>query len=231
MLRILLFFVQRDAPLYWISDPKFNDIFRDFDKSWTGVSTTKLSKVFIPEVAKAIKDYVKKELKGCFVSIIVDEMKDKSGSYINFILATRKGDNTPVLFFWDCKISSGSKAADIASSLSQEISLLEECGIHCVSYVSDHCDAMQATETILNQFTQEYIRPMPCASHILDSILRDFIKSVEVINTVWTQVRLSNLIIMIRFTRQTRKYSQIQPFWSCFTKHKNTVLTKSSSLS
>ena len=88
MLRILLFLVQRDAPLYWIGEPEFNDIFRDFDKSWTGVSTTKYSTIFIPEVAKAIKDYVKKELKGCFVTIIVDEMKNKSGSYINFILAT-----------------------------------------------------------------------------------------------------------------------------------------------
>ena len=99
MLRILLFHVERDAPLHWICDPDYNAIFRDFDKSWTGVSTTKFSTILIPEVAKAIKDYVKKELKGCFVSIIVDEMKNKSGSYINFVLATRKDEDTPVLFF------------------------------------------------------------------------------------------------------------------------------------
>ena len=110
MLRILLFHVERDVPVDWIGDPYYNAIFRDFDKSWTGVSTTKYSTVFIPEVAKAIKDYAKMELKGCFVSIIVDEVKSKNGSYIHFLLATRKDDDTPVLFYWDCKKLNGSKA-------------------------------------------------------------------------------------------------------------------------
>ena len=48
----------------------------------------------------------------------------------------RKDEDTPVLFFLDCKILNGSKAADIASYVSQEMSLLEKCGIHCVSYVT-----------------------------------------------------------------------------------------------
>ena len=231
MLRILLFHVERDAPLYWIGDPYYNAIFRDFDKSWTGVSTTKFSTILIPEVAKAIKDYVKKKLKGCFVSIIVDEMKNKSGSYINFVLATRKDEDTPVLFFWDCKRSSGGKATDIASYISQEIYSLEECGIHCISYVSDNCNAMRATEKVLNQFTQEHIHRIPCASHVLNNILKDFIKRVEVINTVWTQVCISARMIMIRFTKQTHRYSQMQPFWICFTKHRNIFLMKNSSLS
>ena len=190
----------------------------------------KLSTVFIPEVAKAIKDYVKRELEGCFVSIIVDEMHINGNLYLHFALATQKSEDTPVLFFWDCKRTSGNKATDVASCISQEMNSLEECGIHCISYVSDHCNAMRETERIFNQVTQEYICRIPCASHVLNNLLEDFVKHVEVINTVWTQVCLSARMIMIRFTRQTHRYSQMQPFWSCFTKHRSIILTRNSSL-
>lgn len=197
MLAFLLFIAKKDLALSTAGDEDYSELLRCLNPSWRSPNTTQFTTVFLPLVAKSVKEYIKKELKGRFVSIIVDEMTNNNNCYLNFVLATRGAKNISQLYFWDCKESCGRKALDIAQQILGEINHLEENGIHCNSYVTDNCNTMRSTEKLVNAETNETITRIPCSSHILNNILKDFIDKIDCLNSLWNHVCFIGFSIQI----------------------------------
>jgi len=58
------------------------------NKNWRSVSRSFFTNECIPRVAEVVKSYILERLTGKEVTVILDEMKNAYGSYINFVITT-----------------------------------------------------------------------------------------------------------------------------------------------
>lgn len=160
------------------------------NKNWRPVSRSFFTNVCIPRVAEVVKNYIKERLVGKEVTVILDEMKNPYGSYINFVIATdgQTSDETE-LYFWRCMQSDGGTSEQIAAQLRDIITELHDCNISCHSYTTDNCSAMRGTEKCLLSMFGRKIPRIPCSSHIINNILKDFIEKVPFLSELWGKVR------------------------------------------
>ena len=160
------------------------------NKNWRSVSRSFFTNECIPRVAEVVKSYILERLTGKEVTVILDEMKNAYGSYINFVIATNGqiSDETE-LYFWRCLQSDGRTSEQIAAQLRNVIAELHDNNISCHSYTADNCSAMRGTEKCLLSMFGRKIPRIPCSSHIINNILKDFIEKVPFLSELWEKVR------------------------------------------
>ena len=158
--------------------------------NWRSPSHTAFSEVYVPAVAEAVKSFVKSKLKGCTVTLVLDEMKNSCGQYINFVVSTNSQTSIGnEVFFWECMQSEGSTAGAIAKKISIVANELEKAGIDCHSYATDNCNAMIATEKYTVTESGRRLSRIPCSSHALNNIFKDFVNKNPTIRETWNLVQ------------------------------------------
>ena len=169
-----------------------NDIFRflfSLNKSWRSVSHTAFTTKYLPAVAKSVKQYIITQLRDRQVTLVLDEMRNSCGSYINFVIAVDgRSESGTELYFWKCMKSEGSTSAQISSQMCDVVQELEQVNIYCSTYSTDNCNAMRGTEDLASLLCGRKLVRIPCTSHILNNILKDFINKNVFIKDIWDNV-------------------------------------------
>ena len=187
-----MFIAKTDQSIRLIDSDDFYNLLTRFNSNWRSPSHTAVTNQYIPAVAIAIKQYVISRLRGHSVTLILDEMRNPCGSYINFIIAVNKESSDDMeMYFWECMESSGSTARQIATKISEVADELENYDIICQSYATDNCHAMIKTEQYCTTKSGRNIVRVPCSSHILNNILKDFVEKNPDIKETWSLVLFS----------------------------------------
>ena len=141
-----------------------------------------------------MRKLVVNQLYGLEVCLIVDEMTNSIGSYLNFLMAcyssTGGRDLSPTMgtFFWRTVSIQEYTAIAYAKEIAKVVKELEDEGMKVSSYASDNCITMIATESLLHSLCGKPVTRIPCASHMLNNVLKELIKTVPEISSVWNQV-------------------------------------------
>ena len=91
-------------------------------------------------------------------------------------------------FFWKTVSIQEYTAIAYAKEIAKVVKELEDEGIKVSSYASDNCSTMIATESLLHSLCGKPVTRIPCASHMLNNVLKELIKTVPEISSVWNQV-------------------------------------------
>ena len=93
------------------------------------------------------------------------------------------------VYFWKLVESPASTGEEIASLIIKIIEEIEACGVRIVSYATDNCPTMKATERIL-MMSGRCLKRVPCGAHILNGVFKDFINSRS-IKPIWDNVGIN----------------------------------------
>ena len=182
-----------NKPLSTASSDLFSDFLSDLNSSWRKPSYKKIKEVQ-HSVAMKMRKLVVNQLYGLEVCLIVDEMTNSMGSYLNFLMAcyspTGGRDLSPAMgtYFWRTVSIQEYTAIVYAKEIAKVVKELEDEGMKVSSYVSDNCSTMIATESLLHSLCGKPVTRIPCASHMLNNVLKELIKTVPEISSVWNQV-------------------------------------------
>lgn len=103
-----------------------------------------------------MRKLVVNQLYGLEVCLIVDEMTNSIGSYLNFLMAcyspTGGRDLSPTMgtFSWRTVSIQEYTAIVYAKEIAKVVKELEDEGMKVSSYASDNCSTMIATESLLH---------------------------------------------------------------------------------
>lgn len=131
-----------------------------------------------------MRKLVVNQLYGLEVCLIVDEMTNSMGSYLNFLMAcyspTGGRDLSPAMgtYFWRTVSIQEYTAIAYAKEIAKVVKELEDEGMKVSSYASDNCSTMIATESLLHSLCGKPVTRIPCASHMLNNVLKELIKTV-----------------------------------------------------
>ena len=75
----------------------------------------------------------------------------------------------------------------IANLIFMKISELKKYNIKVVSYATDNCAVMKATERILQELCNYDICRISCGSHVFNGIFKELL-SFDVVNMTWKNV-------------------------------------------
>lgn len=182
-----------NKPLSTASSDQLSDFLSDLNASWRKPSYKKIKEVQ-HSVAMKMRKLVVNQLYGLEVCLIVDEMTNSIGSYLNFLMAcyssTGGRDLSPTMgtFFWRTVSIQEYTAIVYAKEIAKVVKELEDEGMKVSSYASDNCITMIATESLLHSLCGKPVTRIPCASHMLNNVLKELIKTVPEISSVWNQV-------------------------------------------
>ena len=182
-----------NKPLSTASSDLFSDFLSDLNSSWRKPSYKKIKEVQ-HSVAMKMRKLVVNQLYGLEVCLIVDEMTNSIGSYLNFLMAcyssTGGRDLSPTMgtYFWRTVSIQEYTAIVYAKEIAKVVKELEDEGMKVSSYASDNCITMIATESLLHSLCGKPVTRIPCASHMLNNVLKELIKTVPEISSVWNQV-------------------------------------------
>lgn len=182
-----------NKPLSTASSDLFSDFLSDLNSSWRKPSYKKIKEVQ-HSVAMKMRKLVVNQLYGLEVCLIVDEMTNSIGSYLNFLMAcyssTGGRDLSPTMgtYFWRTVSIQEYTAIAYAKEIAKVVKELEDEGMKVSSYASDNCSTMIATESLLHSLCGKPVTRIPCASHMLNNVLKELIKTVPEISSVWNQV-------------------------------------------
>ena len=146
-------------------------------------------KRYTSKVSSMTRDYVKNQLNGRNVCLIIDEGSFYSIPYYNFLICAYIPEciiNPKRIYFWDSIVNNDGTSEGIAECIKSVINDLEQYNIHVKTYATDNCNAMRGTEDILKGVIDGISR-VPCASHILNNILKDLFNE-EYIKGIWDKV-------------------------------------------
>ena len=126
-------------------------------------------------------DFVKNQLSGREVCLIVDEMTRFDIHYYNFLLScpsdtvtTGTEGRLPAVYFWTSKILQDRTEERIGSMIGEVICELQQEDINVTSYATDNCSVMWKTEQYIQHFVLRPIQRVACASHVLNGIFKVF---------------------------------------------------------
>lgn len=162
-------------------------------------SETTLRRVQLKKTNKKVMDFVKNQLSGREVCLIVDEMTRFDIHYYNFLLScpsdkvtTGTEGRSTAVYFWTSKILHEGTAERIGSMIGEVICELQQEGINVTSYATDNCSVMRKTEQYVQRFVLRPIQRVACASHVLNGIFKDLLK-LDPIKEVWNNVLFLSL--------------------------------------
>ena len=72
--------------------------------------------------------------------------------------------------------SSASTGEEISSLTMKIVEEIDECGVNIVSYATDNCPTMKATEKLL-RMSGRCLKQVLCGAYILNGVFKDFINS------------------------------------------------------
>ena len=144
-------------------------------------------------------DFVKNQLSGREVCLIVDEMTRFDIHYYNFLLScpsdtvtTGTEGRLPAVYFWTSKILQDRTEERIGSMIGEVICELQQEGINVTSYATDNCSFMRKTEKYVQHIVLRPIQRVACAFHVLNGIFKDLLK-LGPIKEVWNNVLFLSL--------------------------------------
>lgn len=153
-------------------------------------SAYKLKK-YTSKVSSMTRDYVRNQLNGRNICLIIDEGSFFGTPHYNFLICAYIPEcviNPKRVYFWDSIANRDGTSEGIAECIKSVIIDLEKYNIHVKTYATDNCNAMRGTEEILKGVMNGIVR-VPCASHILNNILKDLFDE-EYIKEIWDKVFL-----------------------------------------
>ena len=174
-----------NLPFSIVESKYFNKYVKRYNHNWETVSRKKLSSEIIPRTAMKIKDFVINQLYGKEVCLAVDECTKFQKSFYSFLIypPSEKG----IVNFWDIVNSTATKSTDIANLFFMIISELKKYNIKVISYATDNCAVMKATERILQELCNYDICRISCGSHVFNGIFKELL-SFDVVNMIWKNV-------------------------------------------
>lgn len=123
--------------------------------------------------------------------MVIDEMQKMGKSYYNILISSLGEDATgcarPEIFFFDCVRLLTDDAESIGSLLANTVLFLKDHDIDVTSYSSDNCAVMKRALDVVIEKTGVQMKRIPCASHAVNLILKDFMKE-QCIERVWNKV-------------------------------------------
>ena len=191
LLECILFIAKTDQSIRLIDSDEFSHLLTQFNSNWKSPSHTTVINQYIPAIATAIKEYIISRLKGRSVTLILDETKNSHGLYINIIISVDSElSNNTEMYFWDCMESSGSTDREIIVKMCEVADELEDYDILCKAYAVGNCHIVIRKGEVCTTKSGRNISRVPCISHILNNIFRDFIERNRDISRTWSCVLL-----------------------------------------
>ena len=180
-------------PLSITSDRSFKKFLDVTNARLNPVSRTCLVNNYLLKCGDWIRKYILDKLKGRTACLIIDEMQKKGKSYYNILVSSLGEDDEgraqTEIFFWDTARLLCGDADSIATLLARTVLFLKDQDIHVTSYSSDNCAVMKKVLPVVVEKTGIQMKRIPCASHAVNLILKDFMEQ-NCIDRVWVRVRL-----------------------------------------
>lgn len=159
--------------------------------SWRAPTDYELMKE-VRQLSARVKTRVVNELTGKEACITVDEMTDSSGSHLNFLLSTNEVDTELGQergnFYWKSVRITVLDAESIGLKIAEVIRELNDVNIRVNSYSCDNCATMVATQRVVSRDCGKPVVRVPCMSHILNNILKELLRTGDVLPRVWESV-------------------------------------------
>lgn len=180
-------------PLSITTDRSFKKFLDVTNARLNPVSRTCLVNNYLLKGGDWIRKYILDKLKGRTACLIIDEMQKKGKSYYNILVSSLGEDDEgraqTEIFFWDTARLLCGDADSIATLLARTVLFLKDQDIHVTSYSSDNCAVMKKVLPVVVEKTGIQMKRIPCASHAVNLILKDFMEQ-NCIDRVWVRVRL-----------------------------------------
>ena len=154
---------------------------------WEKISDTTLRNKYLEKTVLVFRKFIMSRLNGKTGCLIVDEMSKYNRSFYSFMISTSELNDR--VYFWKLVESPSSTGEEIASLIIKIIEEIEACGVRIVSYATDNCPTMKATERIL-MMSGRCLKRVPCGAHILNGVFKDFINSRS-IKPIWDNVGIN----------------------------------------
>ena len=140
-------------PFSLVSNPFFKLLMNETGMENVCQSATTFRRVHLKRTNKKIMDFVKNQLSGREVCLIVDEMTRFDIHYYNFLLfcpsdkvTTGTEGRSTAVFFWTTKTLCDGTAESIGTMIGMVICELQQEGINVSSYATDNCSVMRRSE-------------------------------------------------------------------------------------
>ena len=171
-------------PFTIVNSKWFCEFLRLSKSKWERISDTTLRNTCLEKTVQVFRKFITSKLNGRTGCLIVDEMSKYNRSFYSFMISTSESSDR--VYFWKLVESSASTGEEISSLIMKTIDEIEEYGVNIVSYATDNCPTMKATEKLL-RMSGRCLKRVPCGAHILNGVFKDFINS-RGIKPIWDNV-------------------------------------------